>query len=354
MSSIYQEVNKWRKKILSKFFNYKNGFFEFPYQFTHPSVLVESMKALPFMRHNAEEQCLRTNTPFFKGAFYYFKLEEGLWVTIFESFYKTDIAFINTDQEVTRGFYNLSYVSYKQGNHTKGRAHLNGKTLIDSNWTLYHPGEELTACHYKNTSSLIICFSFDEEWLQKNLSISDLAKDNPLKILFSSEFKYNPFIRNPVKDAEQQLEKLFETLKRIKEGESVKFSFKSKSTALISDFFEGLTKNLLEINFSKEDKDMMIKLVNYLEKNLLADFPGITFLATHIDCSPTKVKTLFKQWFGISTLQWFRGKQMDLALKLLKEDKIKIKDVAFSMGYSNPSKFTVSFNKHHNFNPSDV
>ena len=45
---------------------------------------------------------------------------------------------------------------------------------------------------------------------------------------------------------------------------------------------------------------------------------------------------------------------MDLAMKLLKENKIKVKDVAFTMGYTNASKFTSAFKNYHNTNPSNV
>jgi len=352
LENIFEIVNHWKKKILAKAFKYNNGFFEFPYQFTHPKLMVESVKSLPFMHHYPNEQVLKTNTLFLKGALYYFEFEEGLWVVISDCHYKTNLAFINKDQVVTKGFYNLSYISYSDKNDKKGN--LNGHTMIDKIWTLYHPGEELNAYHYKDSSNLIICFSFDEHWLERNFSISKLPDNHPLKVLFSSELKYNPFIKNPVVDAQYKIEQLFLGIKSISQGESAKFLFKSRSLSLLGEFFDGITKDLTDINFSKEDKLIMIKIIDYLENNLLKDFPGINFLANYTNTSPTKVKTLFKQWFRISTLKWFRAKQMDLAMKLLKEDKIKVKDLAFTMGYNNASKFTLAFKNYHHTNPSSV
>lgn len=352
MENIFEIINHWKKKILAKAFKYNNGFFEFPYQFTHPKLMVESVKALPFMYHYPDEQVLKTNTLFLKGALYYFEIEEGLWVMISDCYYKTNLAFINKDQIVTKSFYNLSYISYSENSERKGN--LNGHTIIDNIWTLYHPGEELNAYQYKDTSNLVICFSFGEDWLERNFSISKLDNNHPLKVLFDSELKYNPFIRNPVVDARFKLEQLFLGIKSINQGESAKFLFKSKALSLIGEFFEGITRDLTDINFSVEDKRIMIKIIDYLENNLLKDFPGINFLANYTNTSPTKVKTLFKQWFRISTLKWFRAKQMDLAMKLLKEDKIKVKDLAFTMGYTNASKFTLAFKNYHHTNPSNV
>ena len=45
---------------------------------------------------------------------------------------------------------------------------------------------------------------------------------------------------------------------------------------------------------------------------------------------------------------------MVLALQLLKNPDVQIKNIAASLGYENPGKFTAAFKKYHNFLPSEV
>lgn len=352
--NLQKNFDAWVKKIAHKVFRYKNGFFEFPYQFTHPEVLVNSMKSFSFMKHDSIRQSISTKNPFFSGEFYYFEIEEGLWITIFNTFYKKNIAFINKNQIPISGYYNLSFIKFENDDKCEIMPQINNHAFRNSDWTLYQSGSEVNAYHTKNTKSLIANYTFDEAWLERNLNLSNLSEKHPLKVLFGTDFGYNPIIKNPVENAESQINSLFEAIKNTGENQTNKFLFKSKCQLMIAEFFDGLANNLTEINYCQQDKNLMAELLIYLEAHFYRKFPGIEELAIHLNSSPTKIKNLFKEWFGCSVGNWFRGKQMELAKKLLKEDKIRVQDVASRFAYASASKFTIAFKKHHGINPSGV
>jgi AraC-like DNA-binding protein len=312
------------------------------------------MKSLPFMTHYLEGQCIKTNNLFLRDSFDYFEIKEGLWVTFYEYFFKENIAFINENQIEVPGRYNLSFIKYLQNNNFENKLKLNGNRYFDINWSLFHPGQEVNANQFKNSNTLITCFSFEHSWLEKNQSLSKLTVDNPLRLLFSYGFEHHPLIKNSVINAEDKVLTLYEDFKKIKEGHSNGYLFKSRCQTILAEFFDGLTNNLKQINYSQKNKDLMMKLISYLEDNLYQDFPGILILSIVLNSSPTRIKTLFKNWYGNTILQWYRGKQMELALKKLRKDKVLVKEIAYKMGFSNASKFSLSFKKYHGFNPSEV
>ncbi len=354
MLNVEKNFQTWVRKITHKVFSFRNGYFEFPYQFTHPKILVNSIKAFSFMKHDAQGQSVTSNNPFFSGALYYFEIEEGLWITIFDTFCKRNIAFINKSQVPVAGYYNLSFVKFKDESGLNYSPFINNNKFMTSDWTLYPSGSEVNAYHCKNSRSLIACYTFDEKWLENNLQLSALAEQHPLNVLFKSDFGCNPIIKNPVKDAEHTIESLHEIIKNISGNPANKFLFKSKCKMMIAEFFDGLSNNLSDLNYCEQDKNLISELLAYLENNYCRKFPGIEEVASHLNTSPTKIKLLFKEWYGCGIANWFRSKQMELAAKLIKEEKMQIQDVAAKFGYSSSSKFTNAFKKHHGINPSQV
>jgi AraC-like DNA-binding protein len=91
-----------------------------------------------------------------------------------------------------------------------------------------------------------------------------------------------------------------------------------------------------------------------LMNNLTEGFPGIELIARQVNMSESKLKTIFKGVYGQSMFQYFKEKQMILALQLLKNPEAQIKNIAASLSYESPGKFTVAFKKYHQILPSEV
>lgn len=69
----------------------------------------------------------------------------------------------------------------------------------------------------------------------------------------------------------------------------------------------------------------------------------ITTLATMCGTSPTVLKEAFRETFGQPIYQWYRAYRIKRAAETLKTTDLTIAEVASSVGYANPSKFTKAF-----------
>ena len=69
----------------------------------------------------------------------------------------------------------------------------------------------------------------------------------------------------------------------------------------------------------------------------------ITTLATRCGTSATVLKEAFRETFGEPIYQWYRTYRIKLAAETLKTTDLTIAEVASSVGYANPSKFTKAF-----------
>ena len=102
------------------------------------------------------------------------------------------------------------------------------------------------------------------------------------------------------------------------------------------------------------DRLHLARAERILIDTLTTKFMGIEPLGKLVHMSPSKLKTLFKKEYGKSVFQYYQDKQMDLALKLLKNTGTSVKGVSITLGYDSPSYFTTVFKKYHSFLPSDV
>lgn len=69
----------------------------------------------------------------------------------------------------------------------------------------------------------------------------------------------------------------------------------------------------------------------------------IPTLAAICGTSPTVLKEAFRETFGVPIYTWYREYRVHLAADALLESDLSIAEVAASVGYSNPSKFTKAF-----------
>ena len=88
--------------------------------------------------------------------------------------------------------------------------------------------------------------------------------------------------------------------------------------------------------------------------NLTIKFPGISTIAKQIGFSETKLKSLFKQMYNKTLLEYFQEMQMNSAYKMLSEGNMKVSEVASYFGYANVGKFSATFKSYMNILPSKI
>lgn len=69
----------------------------------------------------------------------------------------------------------------------------------------------------------------------------------------------------------------------------------------------------------------------------------ISFLAARAGVSPTKLKQVYRSFYGAPLFTHIRSEKMLFAAHKLAEANIKIVDIAGACGYDNASKFSAAF-----------
>lgn len=96
--------------------------------------------------------------------------------------------------------------------------------------------------------------------------------------------------------------------------------------------------------FSKKQveiiKDIEALLTEEIDKNYTIEQLSIKF-----KIPPTSMKICFKGVYGSPIGQYLRNYRMNIASKILREDKVNISQIAGMLGYDNQSKFAAAFKK---------
>ena len=93
--------------------------------------------------------------------------------------------------------------------------------------------------------------------------------------------------------------------------------------------------------------------IKFIEDNLTneIDFKEVARLAY---CSEYHFKRMFSFLAGISLSEYIRRRRLTLAAFELKDNKIKVIDIAIKYGYSSPDSFTRAFQHLHGITPSEA
>nr|MBP9215318.1 helix-turn-helix transcriptional regulator [Chitinophagaceae bacterium] len=82
--------------------------------------------------------------------------------------------------------------------------------------------------------------------------------------------------------------------------------------------------------------------------------PGIPKLARMAAMSPSKLKTSFRDVYGLPIYQYFQKHRMNKAKAMLLSQKYNVREVGIDVGFSNLSNFAKAFKKSFDQLPSDI
>jgi len=94
------------------------------------------------------------------------------------------------------------------------------------------------------------------------------------------------------------------------------------------------------------DDEVLKKVEDNLRSSLLTGFLGISALSKLHFISETKLKRHFKAKFNTTLFSFYRFLQMELAEKLLDENRYNKKQIAWMLKFANQSNFTVWYKKY--------
>ena len=102
--------------------------------------------------------------------------------------------------------------------------------------------------------------------------------------------------------------------------------------------------------------DVQIDAIKQVHAFLKGHYRGhytIEELSVRFKMSPTVLKKCFKGVYGNSVYAYMKKYRLQMAERLLKENKLTIGEIALQIGYQNPNKFTSAFRTEYGMTPTE-
>ena len=193
---------------------------------------------------------------------------------------------------------------------------------------------------------------FSKQWLQQFIEVESVGEIIKKYLsLKMSAFNYEPM------DVEYK-RILGEILQTNTNNAFDKLVIQNRIMLLLERFFTRIYYKMNDSNFDVKLSNDDINSLKMIEKELLKDFssepPGIVKLARMAAMSPSKLKSSFKEIYGLPVYQFFQKHRMNKAKSMLLSKKYNVRQVGVEVGYSNLSNFAKAFRKSFDQLPSDL
>ena len=127
-----------------------------------------------------------------------------------------------------------------------------------------------------------------------------------------------------------------------------------ESIHLLKDVTQSQILKIMNEIITTENADfclLMIKKVQrYVESHYQEAF-AVEALSESLNYSPNYIRSIFKKYTGETLLEYITKLRMERALQLLLDSTVRICNISYKVGYSNPSYFCSQFNKKFGMTP---
>ncbi|NVK05308.1 MAG: helix-turn-helix transcriptional regulator [Flavobacteriia bacterium] len=131
-----------------------------------------------------------------------------------------------------------------------------------------------------------------------------------------------------------------------------KLFYKGKVYELLSLYFSAREVDTVSCPFLNDEENVRkIKMAKeFLMKNM-SQPPSIKDLAREVGLNEYRLKVGFKEVYGNTVYGYLLDHKMEHARTLLDSSKYKVNEVAYTLGYTNPSHFITAFKKKFGLTP---
>ena len=113
------------------------------------------------------------------------------------------------------------------------------------------------------------------------------------------------------------------------------------------------TDKLEQPEVKGNDELLMERIMKVVNKNLADSDFNVEMLCHEVGISRTQLHRKMKELTGLSTSEFIRNIRLEQAARLLKEQKVNITQVAYTVGFSNLAHFSTIFRRHFGVSPSE-
>jgi len=130
---------------------------------------------------------------------------------------------------------------------------------------------------------------------------------------------------------------------------------KGKVYELLSYYFNPSNENNTENEncpyIANEETVSKIKKAKEIIIEEMINPPSLEELAKQVGLNIKKLKTDFKEFYGVPVFTFLLNYKMELAKKLLQEQKLNVNEIAINLGYSTSSHFIAAFKRKYKITP---
>lgn len=348
-------LSEWLHYLRENLFKAQDDFFEFPYLSNNPGLMVDSFSSLSIASHNKSAQIISSENTYFKGEQHYFEIEDGLWLMVTDfNFRKNILCKAVYDTAIVSDYYFLSFSVFKY-QFPVNDDFTEFASVISTTCTFYKPGTPVNTFFYEGTEGKVFNIAFTRKWALAQLYFKMSDDADLARTYLNGETGFLNWL-DIVPDAENLAKKMWNYIKeksdKVEESPYLGITVKK----IINDFFESaLFKKRIVGNtrLLNPDYASIAKAEKLILMNLRTPFLGVDAISKSVHVCSTKLKIIFKSVFGFSMLQYHKEKNILLALQLIKNSNMQIRNIALLTGYESASKFTAAFKKRFGFLPSE-
>jgi YesN/AraC family two-component response regulator len=126
----------------------------------------------------------------------------------------------------------------------------------------------------------------------------------------------------------------------------------SNRNRIIQKFILGEVSHTQEISENPLDNELLNKAIKTIMQNLANDTFSVEELASAVNMSRSNLFRKLKSLTGQSPLEFIFSMRLKKSLELLLHRKMNVSEIAFEVGFKNPSSFTKAFKKQFGKSPS--
>jgi AraC family transcriptional regulator, arabinose operon regulatory protein len=155
-----------------------------------------------------------------------------------------------------------------------------------------------------------------------------------------------PSVNNMVANREMLFDEIFNNLSKGFHDENLEYVNLCFGHLLATFIYANRTGD----DIAEESSPVIRRAINYLGKNLDKKLT-LNKLAAEVGYSPTYLSTLFKKETNYSPISYFSHLKILKACEFLDYTNMKVKEVSFNLGYTDPYYFTKDFKKKMGMSP---
>ncbi|MDV7187122.1 AraC family transcriptional regulator [Lutibacter sp. TH_r2] len=220
--------------------------------------------------------------------------------------------------------------------------------LFENNSNMvYFKDEKMLVLHEIPANSEVICLLISIDYFHS---------------LFSSEgnflFNFNNFkVGQPIiepKEISNTCKLILNQLTAKNVAESLQAIYtKGKIYELLSIYFSNITQENSDHcpYITNEEVVGKIKLAKEIVIKNMNNPPSLNDLAKEVGLNIKKLKSDFKEFYGVPVFTFLLNYKMELAKKLLQENKMNVNEISTHLGYSSSSHFIAAFKRKFGITP---